>query len=91
MTSSANKPLRKPDYRLENMDNELLLFNPNTTNVLYMNESASVIWQLCDGQRTVPEIIDLLVNAYPEAAASIPADVHETIDLFMTNGAIQLV
>ena len=43
------KPLRNQDFRLEKMDDELLLFNPKSTNILYLNETASLIWQLCDG------------------------------------------
>jgi len=87
----SNKPFRVADFRLEKMDNELLLFNSKTTNVIYLNESASVIWQLCDGQRSVDEIIDLLVSTYPEAAASIRSDVQETIELFLANQAILMV
>jgi len=89
--ASSQKPFRVPEFRLEKMDNEMLLFNSKTTHVLYLNESASVIWQLCDGKRSVDEIIDLLAGTYPEAAASIRSDVHETIELFLTNQAIQLV
>ena len=91
MSSSAKMPLRKPEYRLEKMDNEILLFNPNTSNVLYLNESASVIWQLCDGQHSVEEMIKLLADVYPEAAAAINKDVHETLELFISNGAVLLV
>ena len=91
MSSSAKMPLRKPEYRLEKMDNEILLFNPNTSNVLYLNESASLVWQLCDGQHSVEEMVKLLADAYPEAAAAIKKDVHETIELFISNGAVLLV
>ena len=54
--TSVNKPRRKPDYRLEAIDNELLLYHPAETKILYCNETASLIWQLCDGQRTLQEI-----------------------------------
>lgn len=85
------KPLRHQDFRLEKMDNELLLFNPKTTNILYLNETASLIWQLCDGQRSVNEMIALLTETFPEAGPSIRQDVEETITLFKKHGAISLV
>jgi hypothetical protein len=91
MSSSAKMPLRKPEFRLEKMDNEILLFNPTTSNVLYLNESASVIWQLCDGQHSVEEMIKLLADVYPEAADAMRQDVQETLDLFINNGAVLLV
>ncbi len=85
------KPLRQQDFRLEKMDNELLLFNPKTTNILYLNETASLIWQLCDGQRSVPDMITMLIQTFPEAENSIKQDVEETITLFKTHGAVLFV
>ena len=89
--TTMNKPLRNPEYRLEKMDNELLLFNPQNLLVLYLNESASIVWQLCDGQRTNQQIAELIADAYPEATASILEDVQETIKLFTDKGAVTLI
>jgi hypothetical protein len=88
---SANKPRRKPDYRLEMIDNELLLYHPVETQVLYCNETASLIWQLCDGQRTPREITVLLAEAFPEAAATIAKDVETTLQQFSQHGAVEFV
>jgi len=86
----GKNPLRDQDFRLEKMDNELLLFNPKTTKVVYLNETASLIWQLCDGQRSVVELISLLADSFPEAEPSIRNDVEETINQFMSEGVISL-
>ena len=91
MTISKNRPCRKPDYRLELLDNELLLFHPTETQILYCNETASVIWQLCDGQRTVPEIVDMLRAAFPEAVDTIAGDVHSVLETLVQRGAIEFV
>ncbi len=85
-----NKPLRKPGYLLEAIDNELLLYHPAETKVMYCNQTASLIWQLCDGQRTRQEIISLLTDAYPAAEQSIAGDVQETLQQFLEHGAIDL-
>ena len=82
------RPQRNPDYRLETIDGELLLFHPQRAKIMYCNQTASLIWQLCDGQHTAQEIIDLLVDAFPEAAAAIPDDVESTLDEFRQHGAI---
>ena len=89
--TELTKPLRMQEYRLEKMGNELLLFSPQNLVVLYLNESASVIWQLCDGQHTIPQIAALISEAYPEAAATILGDVEETVKLFKDKGAVTLV
>ena len=89
--TEKNKPFCNPEYRLEEMDNEVLLFNPQNLVVLYLNESASIIWQLCDGQRTIQQIGELITEAYPEAAADILEDVQGTIKLFKDHGAVSFI
>ncbi len=86
-----NKPRRKADYRLEMIDNEWLLFHPAQARILYCNQSASLIWQLCDGQKTPQEIVALLTAAYPEAAASIADDVQDTLQQLAQHGALEFV
>jgi len=71
------------------IDNELLLFHPAQAKILYCNETASLIWQLCDGQRTPQEITHLLVAAFPEAAEEIADDVEATLGQFLQHGAIE--
>ncbi len=87
----ADRPLRQADYRLEKMDDELLLFHPAQTKILYCNETASLIWQLCNGEHTTQEIVEMLSTAYPEAAKAIPGDVAATLSRFFEHGAIQYV
>lgn len=82
------KPVQKPDYHLEMMDGEMLLYHLNETTILYLNETASLIWQLCDGRQTIAEIITLLSEAYPEAAEVMAAEVEETVQQFLTAGCI---
>jgi hypothetical protein len=72
-------PCRRADYRLEELDGELLIYHPAESTVVYCNQTASLIWHLCDGTHTSAEISALLGAAYPEAAASIPPDVESTL------------
>jgi hypothetical protein len=89
--SASAKPRREPGYRLETIDDELLLFHPAQAKILYCNETASLIWQLCDGQRTPQEITHLLATAFPEAADTIADDVAATLGQFLQHGAIKFV
>jgi hypothetical protein len=83
-------PARQPDYVLEQLDNELLLYHPSDTRILYLNQTASLVWGLCDGKRSIGQIIDLLNQAYPEAAENIPADVHAALEQFLQAGCIRV-
>jgi hypothetical protein len=58
---------------------------------MYCNSTASLIWGLCDGQRTVQDIIALLSAAYEPAAAAVAADVEATLNQFHQQGAIGYV
>lgn len=75
----AAKPKQKPGYHLEMMDGEALLYHLDETRILYCNETASLIWHLCDGQYSVGEMIDILSEAYPDAAETMAAEVGETV------------
>ena len=81
-------PVPVSDYRLEEMDGELLLYHPATTRAVYLNKSASMIWQLCNGERSIVEIIELLRESFPESGDSIEADVESTLQSFADNGVI---
>lgn len=84
-------PRQNPAYRLEALDDEVLLYSQDETQVLYCNPSASLIWQLCDGRRTVREIISLLDAAFPDAAGAVSGDVEAALDELARHGAIEWV
>jgi hypothetical protein len=56
-----------------------------------MNSTASIIWRLCDGKLTTAEIIGLLTEAFPDAEGSIEQDVIDSLELFQTNNAIEML
>jgi len=63
-------------YLLERIDNEITVYHPTLATSLYLNETGALIWELCDGVRPVSEVIDLLVDLYPENGAQIADDVR---------------
>lgn len=91
MKSTAAKPRPKPDYRIERLDGEILLYHPASTKVMYLNETASLIWRLCDGTRTTADIAGLLQEAFPEQAATIADEVESTLRRFVEQDALELL
>lgn len=83
-----SRPRRRPDYRLEQVDDEILLYNPGRTNILYCNPTASLIWQLSGGEHSKEEIVALLEESFPEAKDRIAADVEEALEKFLHFEAI---
>lgn len=83
-------PTAVEGLRVEVMDGETVLYEDNLKKMIYLNESATVVFQLCDGQRTVREIIEVLISAYPEVSGSIGHDVLTVIDYLVQEGAVRL-
>ena len=83
------KPRRMSAFRLEKIDDELLLYHPSQTTIMYCNPSASLIWQLCDGELTAQEIITLLGAAYEQPLEAMSAEVTTTLQQFHKHRAIE--
>jgi pyrroloquinoline quinone biosynthesis protein D len=75
-------------FFVEELDGENLLYRLGAHKAIHLNDSATVIWRLCDGSRTVQQIIDLLKAQYPEAEGAVASDVAEAIALLVQEGAL---
>jgi len=82
-------PRANTEFSLEEIDDELLLYHPAKTKAVYLNETAALVWQLCDSERSVGEIISLLEENYPESD-TIRTDVEQTLQQLTDNGAVEL-
>lgn len=76
---------------LEDMDGELLLYNPSNSTTLHLNGPSAVVWQLCTGENSVQEMIEALQEAYPEQAEQIGPDVVAVIKDLKEQEVLELV
>jgi coenzyme PQQ biosynthesis protein PqqD len=79
------------DYLLEKFDNEITVYHPSLTTSIYLNETGGVIWELCNGQRTVAEIIALLQEEYPENREQIEEGVIDIISSLLDKNIATLI
>ncbi len=77
-----------PNVQLDVLDGEIVLFHVARLEVLHLNRSATLIWHLCDGQRTIAEMCAILADAYPSAAGQIRDDVERTLRVLQEKGAL---
>jgi pyrroloquinoline quinone biosynthesis protein D len=75
-------------FFVEEMEGENLLYRLGGHKAIHLNDTATVIWKLCDGSRTVQDIIDLLTKEYPGSETAVAADVGEAIELLVSEGAL---
>lgn len=65
-----------------------MVYHPDEGRALYLNETASLVWRLCDGERSVADIEALLRDAFPDAT-ELPADVDVAIGFLVDHGFLQ--
>jgi hypothetical protein len=75
----AKKIVLTPGYLLERIADEVVVYHPTRTTSLYLNETAAVIWELCDGSRSTNDIIALLQDLYPDSGEGIAGQVEDMI------------
>ncbi len=86
--SDLRKPQPAADYQMQMIDGEAVILHPSSTKVLYTNPSGALVWDLCNGQRTVDEIIAGITATFPDAAQQIPGDVLEVLEGFIAAGVM---
>jgi hypothetical protein len=80
-------PKQTTGYFIEDLDGEALLFRPGTQRAMHLNETAALIWRLCDGTRSVEDITALLAAEYPDAG-TMDTDIAAAIDILQIEGAL---
>jgi len=85
-----DKPLRNSDILLQEIGDEVFLYNPNNDALHVLNTTARSVWNQCDGTHTLEEIINYLCNTYqlPEEA-NVYKDVMEIIQTFSELGVLR--
>jgi hypothetical protein len=89
MAQISQIPTHQDGVHFEEMAGESLLFNEATKKTIYLNQAASAIWKLCDGIRSVDELVQLLERAYSDPAHDFAADVHAALASLFAEGVLK--
>lgn len=84
----SRRPRPSSGILTETFEDELLLYRPDDGRGILLNPTASLVWSLSDGTRTVGEIAAFLREAYPESGGDLAAEVEATLALLDGHGAI---
>lgn len=67
--------VKNPDVIIREEDKDgVLLFNPDTDQIIVLNHTAFFIWQQCDGERSLPDIIQAVADHFDEVPEEEMAD-----------------
>lgn len=79
MISSGKYPTRSSRFQAELFDGEALLFNQAGSTVIHCNATALIIWELCNGTRSIDDMVQLLGAAYSDNTYNFHKDVSTTL------------
>ena len=83
-------PEQTEGYELQKTACCYFLREPVSQNLVKLNDSSALIWQVCTGEWTVGEIIDVLKESYPDAADAMDNDVMQALDMLYGEGLIHV-
>lgn len=85
------KPLAKSDLEVEELEDEILVYDPESQKTYNFNGTGAFVWSLCDGNHALGEI----VRGIDEAAAetdrdTIEEDVLKFVEKLVDDGLLTL-
>jgi coenzyme PQQ biosynthesis protein PqqD len=83
-------PQKVSGVKLETFGDGVLLYREAVSEAAYLNNSAAIIWALCDGKNTIADIEEAINKTFPEGKESIEEDIYATLERLQQKEAIEL-
>lgn len=77
-----------PDVTAVEIDGRIALFTPSSGQVAVLNESASLVWSLCDGRRTEAGLVTEVVALTGAPVAEVGRDIATILHRLHSLGAL---
>jgi len=71
-------PVRRPTERQLDEDGQLAMYDPAGAGLVVLNESATAIWDLCDGSTNLGAIVECLGHLFAADPNDLQSDVWAT-------------
>lgn len=86
---ATNKPHVRDDLSLVSLDGETVVWDGTTGDVHYLNPTASIVFELCDGTGTVPELAADIAEAFGMPVEQVHADVLAIVTQYREAGLLR--
>lgn len=83
-----SRPRRKDGVTLRRSSDEIMLFDPESEQVHFVNSTALAIWQLCDGQTEESEMVGAICHLTGMPYEVVEEDVATLLQEFDHAGLI---
>ncbi len=88
-------PRRLDGYAIKNLpccpDKFRLTAEADRRTVMTLNRTSALVWELCNGEWSVADMLETLKGSFPDAAEQIEQDVHQVLGSFREAEVIELV
>ena len=80
---------KKPDLLVEEIEDEIVIYDPRTHYVHHLNPMASIIWELYDVSPNPKDIAREIVDALETDPSNVEKDVVETLGQLQGKGLLE--
>lgn len=82
----ALKPKVRSDLSVVEMEGEAIIYDEQTTQIHYLNRTATIVFNLCDGRSTIREFSEEIAEAFSLPREEIERQVRSLIRNFREAG-----
>lgn len=79
MADRTERPVRRDGVLARRVDDVLVVLDPETGHYFQLNGVGADVWELCDGNATIEEIVTELESRYSVVRSTILEDVQALI------------
>lgn len=76
------------DMISEELNGGLVLYSLACHKAMHLNETASLIWRLSDGSRTVQQIVEEVILTFPDDDKEVTEQTRDTLSRLLAEGAL---
>ncbi|MFC2171840.1 PqqD family protein [Acidobacteriota bacterium] len=84
------KPVQNPDTAWRAVDEECIIITPRKSVATVLNPVGTRVWQLADGNRSVKEIIEKILDEYLTERDAVEKDIEEFLTDLEKRGLLKL-
>jgi hypothetical protein len=83
-----HRPKRTPQVIAQKASEDWLLFNMEDGQYFSLNDIGGRVWELCDGNHNLPQLVEVLAKEYDALAEVLEQDVVELLENFQSGKLI---
>ena len=86
--NEKSRPARVGQVWTRQEGDETAIFEPASQRLIRLNPTARAIWELCDGETEVGEVVDALVELTGRLPAEVSVEVEATLESLRSLGLV---